>query len=269
MYEALYEQNRRLLYHLAKRWAAHCERDPAVSVDDLAQAGFFGLIKAAETFDGSAGKAWAGWAAWHVYREFETALGYREGKPTRAHTGALALDAPLSVDDPEGMTFLDTLPDDSLPDIDAGALLDDLQKQVREAVGRLKHERQRRTVELCDLEGKTLREAAEGFGVSVERARKLRQDAFRQLRQDKRLRTLADDLDERTRFHAHKGVRAFNRDWTSVTEGAALWRVEQRERAGIRDFRGFTREEKVHETGTKLAQKNGFSRTTRQALNQE
>ena len=34
-------------------------------------------------------------------------------------------------------------------------------------------------------------------------------------------------LDERTRFHAHKGVEAFNRDWTSVTEAAALWRIEQ------------------------------------------
>lgn len=231
MYEELYEQNWRLLYHLAKRWADHCERDPAVSVEDLAQAGFFGLIKAAETFDESAGKAWVGWAAWHVYREFETALGLREGKPTRAHTGALALDAPVSVDDAEGMTFLDTLPDDSLPDIDTGALLEDLQKCVREAVGRLRHERQRRAVQMCDLEGKPLREAAEGFGVSIERVRTLRSDAYKQLKQDKQLRALADDparLDELTRFHAHKGVKAFERDWTSTTEGAALWRIEQR-----------------------------------------
>jgi len=233
MYEALYEQNRRLLYHLANRWAAHWERDPAVSVEDLAQAGFFGLIKAAETFDESAGKAWAGWAAWHVYREFENALGYREGKPTRAHTGALALDAPISVDDSEGLTFLDTLPDDSLPDIDAGALLDDLQKQVREAVGRIKDDRQRRVVQMCDLEGKTLQEAAEGLCVSGERVRQVRNKAYKELKRDKRLKALLDDpdrLDELTRFHAHKGVKAFNRDWTNVTEGAALWRVEQREK---------------------------------------
>ncbi|MBQ9038112.1 MAG: sigma-70 family RNA polymerase sigma factor [Clostridia bacterium] len=235
MYEELYEQNHDLLQLLARRWAAHCERDPAVSVEDLAQAGFFGLIEAAETFDEKAGKSWFGWAAWHVYGEFEKALGYREGKPTRAHTGALALDAPVSVDDAEGLTFLDTLPDDSLPDIDAGALLDDLQKRVREAVGRLQDERQRRTVELCDLEGKPLREAAESFGVSVERARQLHRKSLQQLKKDKQLRALVDDparLDERTRFHAHKGVAAFNRDWTSVTEAAALWRVEQRERCG-------------------------------------
>ena len=46
---------------------------------------------------------------------------------------------------------------------------------------------------------------------------------------DQRRKDLAADftLDELTRFHSHKGFTAFNRDWTSVTEDAALWRIEQ------------------------------------------
>lgn len=238
MFESLYEQNRDLLFHLARRWAGRCDLDPAVSVEDLAQAGFFGLIKAAESFDEAAGKSWIGWVIWHVHREFENALGYREGKPTRAHTGALALDAPVSVDDAEGLTFLDTLPDDSLPDMDDGPLLDDLCKRVREAVERLPDDRQRQTVQLCDLEGKPLREAAEGLSVSVERVRQVRKAALKKLKIDPQMRALADAewLESQTRYHAHKGVRAFERDWTSVTEGAALWRIEQQaRRSGAED----------------------------------
>lgn len=51
----------------------------------------------------------------------------------------------------------------------------------------------------------------------------------REQNRDQRRKDLAADftLDELTRFHAHKGLTAFNQDWTSVTEGAALWRVEQ------------------------------------------
>ena len=103
---------------------------------------------------------------------------------------------------------------------------------MRGSVAQLRDEDQRRAVELYDLQGATIRETAEGLGVPVSRAYAIRQKAHSTLRKDKRLQSLAEDfmLDEQTRFHAHKGVAAFERDWTSVTEGAALWRVEQRGR---------------------------------------
>ena len=106
---------------------------------------------------------------------------------------------------------------------------DELRRGVREAVGRLEDDEQRRATQLCRLEGRSYREAAADMGLSVRRTRELCDRAGVNLARDWRLRQLAN-LDERTRFHAHKGVAAFNRDWTSVTEGAALWRVTQRER---------------------------------------
>jgi len=232
MYEALYEQNRGLLWALANRWRTACERDRAVSVEDLTQAGFFGLVKAAETFDPSAGKAWSSWAAWFIFKEFENALCIREGQALQPHTGALALDAPMPSEDAGGATYGDMLADDSMPEVDAGAVLDDLQRRVHEAVDDLQDDAQRRTVQLYDLEGKTIQEAAEALSVPVTRAYTIRRKALITLHQDQRLSALRDEanLDELTRFHSHKGLRAFERDWTSVTEGAALWRIEQRAR---------------------------------------
>ena len=52
--------------------------------------------------------------------------------------------------------------------------------------------------------------------------------ALSNLSRDIHLRALAD-IDDRTRFYARKGVGAFMSDRTSVTERAALWRIEQRE----------------------------------------
>ena len=229
MYEALYEQNRSFLQALANRWRTACERDRAVSVEDLTQAGFFGLVKAAESFNPSAGKSWRSWAAWYIFREFEIALCLRDGQARQPHTSALALDAPAHVENADGASFGDLLADGSLPEIDAGALLSELQQQVREAVGALPDGEQRRAVQLVDLEGKTSEEAAEALGVTAAHVRNCRAKARNILRGDPRLCALSDkELDTCTRFHAHKGLAAFERDWTSVTEGAALWRIEQR-----------------------------------------
>ena len=68
------------------------------------------------------------------------------------------------------------------------------------------------------------------MGISVEAARCIRQKALRDLSRDWRLQR---ELDQGTIFYQHKGVSAFNTDWTSVTEAAALWRIEQGERGQI------------------------------------
>lgn len=228
MYEALYEQNRGLLRAMARRYTRAVELDPAVSSEDLTQAGFFGLVRAAESYDAGRGKSWAAWAVWHIREEMEQALGLSKGRIAKAHIGADTLDRQL---DEDGSTALEQLADDSLPEPDSGLLLEELCRGVREAVGRLGDDRQRRVTELHQLEGLSYGETAEAMGIGIPQARQLWNRASFQLARDRELQFWAG-LDARTRFHAHKGVAAFNRDWTSVTEGAALWRVEQaRERA--------------------------------------
>ena len=229
MYEELYAQNKGLLTTMARRCARLCGLDRAIDEEDLMQAGFIGLVRARRTFDPAGDKTWAAWAIWYIRAEMYRALGLRRGRFTRADVGAGALDdcSPDAKEDDE--TLLQRLVDESLPPVDEALLREELCRGVREAVARLECDDQRRATQLVQLEGRSYREAAGLMGISAPRVRALWNQAGARLSRDKRLRQLAD-LDERTRFHAHKGVAAFNRDWTSVTEGAALWRVEQQQR---------------------------------------
>ena len=205
MYEQLYADNWRLLRYTALRYAAACQRDRAVSVEDLEQAGFFGLIKAKETYTDEPGHSWVKWAIWHITREIYKALGLRDGKPTKSHTSALSLDAPLNEDDPESATGVDLLQDDSLPDIDEGTLLSDLQRCVHDAVNALKDERQREVIKACNLNGITYRDEAEIIGVSPERIRQIIKAGHRLLARDKRLSNLYD-IELRTPYYHTRDV---------------------------------------------------------------
>ena len=231
MYESLYLQNKGLLIKLARRYARICALDRAVSVEDLVQAGFLALVQAAQSYDPTKGKSWSSWAAWHIFGEYRRLLGLDRGRFTRADTGAAELDGPVRGCQDGGATLKDRLVDDSLPEADAALIDADLRRCVRAAIARLP-EGQRQAMELCGLKGLSLRAAAEQTGIPQARLRRLYDRAGTRLCADSQLRTMVD-LDERTRFHAHKGVAAFNRDWTSVTEGAALWRVAQRQETGV------------------------------------
>ena len=226
MYEDICARNQGLVNLLARRYARLCALDRAVSREDLIQAGYIGLINAARTYDPAAGKSWASWAAWYIRGEFERALGMRHGRFTRAHTGADTLNRRVRLPNGPGEAAIDALADPSLPPADENLLKQELVQAVRQAVDRLPTEGQRTATRLCRLEGLTYPQAAGQMGVSATRARKLCEKAAQNLARDGRLRRQLC-LDDRTRFHAHKSVAAFNRDWTSVTEAAALWRLEQ------------------------------------------
>lgn len=219
MYEELYRQNVRLIRKMANRYRSACERDNAVDIDDLLQAGFIGLVCADKTYDATAGKSWAGWAAWYISNAMKSALGMQGA--VKAHTWATSLDAPIG----DEITLADTLADDNLPDDDL--LRQEVVQTVREAVGGLKNDLQRQVIWLKYIDGKTATEVMEALHINIHRVRNAREYGMRNLRMNRKLRALAD-LDSRTRFIAYKGVEAFNRDWTSTVEAAVLWREEQR-----------------------------------------
>ena len=203
MYEELYRGNVKLLRYLAGRYATR----PA-DVEDLMQEGFLGLVRAQETFDPSRGKTWASWAAWHIISEFR-----KSRTPP-----ALSLDAPVG----EDVTLGDLLPDDGPPP-DERLLRDEIVRTVRESVDALKEGRE--IVQRTRLGGETLGQTAHDMGLAYRQAAALRRRAEKALRRDRRLRAL---VDEQTRFHAHKGVKAFLSDHTSVVEAAVIWREDHR-----------------------------------------
>ena len=58
MYEDLYAQNKGLIVTMARKYAAACEMDRAVSVEDLIHTGFIAVVDAARTYDPAAGRSW-------------------------------------------------------------------------------------------------------------------------------------------------------------------------------------------------------------------
>lgn len=119
--------------------------------------------------------------------------------------------------------------DESLPEADEGLLRGEIVRTVRERVDALEDGRGREIVRRSRLDGEALGQVAQDMGITFQQAARLRGKAENTLRRDKYLRALTD-IDERTRYHAHKGASAFQSDHTSVVEAAVIWREEQRAR---------------------------------------
>lgn len=223
MYERLLSENKGLLSWAARRYAGAARRDSAISYEDLLQAAFLGLVDASRTYDASKGETWPTWALWYIRKEIHALIGWRDGKFIKAHSGAVSLDAPISEDFDE--TALDALEDDTLAPVDAGAILDDDRRIVREAVADLKDDRQREVVERWQLGGETQAAVAESLGVSSERVRQFWKKAQKTLARDQRLRQLMY-LEDCTPYYQRVTLARFNTTNTSQTERAALWRIE-------------------------------------------
>ena len=234
MYEELYQENKGLLQHVARKYAGACQYDRAVTVEDLIQAGFLGLVRAAETFKQAEGKSWASWAAWAITSEIHRALGLKDGKPTKAHTGAQSLDAPLSSDDPDGATGLDMLEDGSLPDPVEELSRENMQHYVRRAIERLQDDQQRAVIQICAIEQQPYEAAAKTLCVSVECVRKIRNRALGRLRSDRKLRSDAraflEELELQTPYYHHVGVESFASTNISATERAAFYQFDHIQR---------------------------------------
>ena len=233
MYEKLYSDNAALLRAVAHKYAGACKHDNAVTVDDLTQAGFIGLVLAEKTFNPSKGKTWARWAAWYITREMGKALGYSHGK--RVRPGTISLDEPIKEDDPEGMTRKDAIADDSLPGMEDNLFLSDLQRDVRAAIDRLQRDQERTVIDMCDLGGNPYKAAAHALGVSVTRIGAIRAEALKHLRRDQRLIEAAClSIDDETPYYIKIGPSTFDRTQTSAVEHCVLWRLDQHERLRAR-----------------------------------
>lgn len=235
MYEELYEENKKKLHAIAWHFRGLCDKDHAVSVEDLTQAAFIGLIRAKHAYKENSGKSWAICKKQYITQEIYSTLGLRNGGPKSDHPTLISLDAPLLNDTEDSATLADTLRDDSLPDLDDSLLRKEIQQNVHESINRLPDPRQRKALVLHGIERKSLDEVAGILGVNVRHAVYIYNRALANLARDNKLMALAD-LDDQTRFYNHKGVRDILRDRTSVTEEAALWRIDQKEKINRRFF---------------------------------
>lgn len=136
--EALWREHCGLCRYLAQRNRWITQADPSISLEDLTQTAFFGLVKAAETWDATKGRSFSNWAAWAITREYRRLIGWFIGETPPAHVYAQSLDIPAYEEDDSGEIRLDLLEDDALPDVAEAVEAKEIAQAIDEALERLK-----------------------------------------------------------------------------------------------------------------------------------
>lgn len=212
-----------LLHKICKRYQTIIDRSGAIDTDDLLQAGRIAICKAQQTYDPEGGASFCN----YVYDRIRGAMRLTAG--INPNTGAAPeqmeyLDAPITDDSGNETSMIDLIPD---PNADTeAAVLDPIersetQQEVRAAVDRLKSDAQREAVSKFWLEGKSKNAAADEMNMDEDSFKKIERTARSTLRRDWQLKEYAISV-----LYFHVGVNRFNTTWTSATEQAALWYIE-------------------------------------------
>lgn len=225
--EELLKCFRPLVYKIAMKYLAEAKRLVYVDCDDLLQTGYIALIEAQKAYNPDKNSSFIPFAYKLISFRVMRLLGWRwmpEEKQMKFEPTLYRLDAPISEDDPDGMTLVDMIQDpDALP-IDESIIEDETRRetseQVRAALDRMKSDKQRTAVKLVWLDGKKRTDAAAEMEMNRGAFYMLEKSARSTLRRDYRLRKYAHEMP-----FIHVSVTRFNTTWTSATEYAALWRI--------------------------------------------
>ncbi len=217
----LWEQVKRLCFMTANRYYEIAANNVAVSVEDLQQECWFAMLEALQRFKPELG-SFSNILVLCARRHCRAALGLR-GRVREEHYRRQSMDEPLV--DGEEMTLADVLEDDTLPGMTDELELEELQRDVREAVARLPYgedEIMRRHY----LEGASITALADERGVTKGYIWQKKETALKRLRTDGRLREY-----RQMNFHRHKSAEAFRQSGSSVVEDLVLCMEDRREHA--------------------------------------
>lgn len=224
--EILFLTYRPLLFRLAHSYSAVLEHRADVALEDLVQAGFFGLVAAERTWRPvPGGKSFISWAAWYVRREMDAALGVHtrsseNGARVRTFPSIpLSLDAPLTGD--ADVTRADLLLDETLLDPNEVLFAEGLAACVREEVAALP-EAERAIIQARYWAELPYAEIERLYGIPCIAARGLCQHALKRLRRRPRLLILRREMGWCREQVYRTGLRTFTRTRSSATELAAL-----------------------------------------------
>lgn len=207
----LTEQNRGIIYRIARYYYPVAIRNRGADIDDLRQAATLGMIEAVSAWEESRG-AFMTIAALYMRREVRALLGLHTQKERIENAESIVLLSSPSVCD-EDIQLIDTIEDFNAADPQEAACTADMQAIVREAVQALPQE-QREAVTAFYLQGKP--------AGSIDKRQ--RQKGLDRLSRTSRIRALIAE------YHAHAdrsgGIYSFRHTHTSAVE----WAVIERER---------------------------------------
>lgn len=218
---AVVKQYEPYLQKIANKYINILQITGAVDMDDLLQAGRIAIIEAIKQYNPDRG-SFINLLFYSVRAAMRRELGFDVNTGTLP-AALVYLDEPLS--DGSEATLGDSLPDPGAVPLDDSIIQNESRRetseQIRAALGRMKHKKQRAAISLVWIEEKSKKSAADELGVNLKYFYELERSGRSSLRKDERLRLYAQDVP-----YIHIGMKRFNTTWTSATEYAALWRLE-------------------------------------------
>lgn len=223
--EWLYTEYHSLLSYMANRYRPLLRQRGDLSVEDLEQAGYFGLLRAAEIWR-EGGKTFIAWAKWHIIHEINIALGIRYvSGPDGGQRYALP-PIPVSLDEPlhdaEGTTLSDLLPDERIPDADEAIFADGLAAFVRGEVDKLP-DVERTVIRARYFQDMSYEQIQRRYSMPRAKAYRTEANALWRMRRSPGMRRLRAEMNACGHGATyHNGRTTFERSHTSATERAAL-----------------------------------------------
>ena len=212
--EALWMQVKRLAYIMAKRY----KTTAVVDLDDLLQCAYLGMHMAALAWRADGGGNFVTLMGWYVLKECKEA---ENGGSRKKQISTVSLEAPFT-DDPDAGTLEDSLQDEGIPPVTAAMELEELRRDVRDAVAGLDDEL-RDAVTARYFDGLTREGAADVMGTTAERVRQLTEKALRVLRKNRVIMLYSPWREQERRAGAYgAGLSAFERYGMSSVERAVL-----------------------------------------------
>lgn len=200
-----------------------------VTVDDLIQSGFLALVDAVEGYVPQ-GAAFTTYLSYHVKKEFRQAIGRTDKQLSDPLNNALSLDVPQYDDDQEGATVLEFVPDnrDQIAEADERVYQEQLHDALETALNSLS-DKEANAIRSEFWDGCSLKETAERIGCkSIERARQIRNDGLKRIRNGSQGKMLERFLDSETSFYSGMGLAAYKQSRTSGVERVVLYRDRMR-----------------------------------------
>lgn len=172
--EALITGNMGYVVTLARQY-----RSELLSTDDLISEGSIGLMKAADKFDPSRGKAFVTFAAPFIRKSIEDAIRRITGE-----VPVMSTDESLPIGSNNNFTLLNVLEDKDAPKTDAILEQNSLSNEMATAISTLNEREQAVIRRYFGIESQrmTMAEIGEELGLKRERVRQIRDKAVRKLK---------------------------------------------------------------------------------------
>lgn len=218
----LWEQVKDYAYTVVMRY----RQKPYAETEDYMQTAFLGVRDAALAFDPLRGGGFLTVADWYIRRACARFYGWRRGE-----VETISYDVPMNEDDPDGGSYRDSFPDDTLPDPWEGMERGDIVRDVRAAVDELTP-RQQEIIDGRYYRGNSLEAISKYQGVSKVRIRQIEREALKRMQNSKHLAAYCRE------YAPVKGVgvRAFEIYGGSIVEHVAIKNIEAARRAELRAF---------------------------------